>query len=122
MGRDRALLQGVRRGLCEFLQAQSLLITTKSQTEPLALVTWIGKTFDLARGTVRNAPGTVRKALAVVVSQLDAKKSGEGNRSATVAVWAPAGHDGVHVWLVQVEICRVQVRSQSLTHDDPQHG
>ena len=28
------------------------------------------------------------------------KKSGEGNKSATVAVWAPAGHDGVHVWLV----------------------
>ena len=67
LGRDRALLQVVRRGLCEFLQAQSLLITTKSQTEPSALVTWIGKTFDLAKGTVHHAPGTVRKALAVVV-------------------------------------------------------
>ena len=57
----------VTRVLCEFLQAQSLLISTKSQTEPSALVTWIGKTFDLARGTMRNTPGTIRKALAVVV-------------------------------------------------------
>ena len=67
LGRDRALLRVVTRGLCEFLQAQSLLISTKSQTEPSALVTWIGKTFDLARGTVGNTPGTIRKALAVVV-------------------------------------------------------
>ena len=67
LGRDRALLRVVTRGRCEFLQAQSLLISTKSQTEPSALVTWIGKTFDLARGTVRNTPGTVRKEPAVVV-------------------------------------------------------
>ena len=30
LGRDRALLQVVTRGLCEFLQAKSLLISTKS--------------------------------------------------------------------------------------------
>ena len=66
-GSDKALLREFTRGLCEFLQTQSLLISSKSQTEPSALVTWIGKTFDLARGTVRNTPGTIRKALAVVV-------------------------------------------------------
>ena len=69
VGRDRALLRVVTHGLCEFLQAHSLLISTKSQTEPSALVTWIGKIFDLARGTVRNTPGTIRKALAVILIQ-----------------------------------------------------
>ena len=67
LGRSRTLLRVVTRGLCELLRAQSLLISTKSQTELLARVTWIGKTFDLAIGTMCNTPGTVRKALAVVV-------------------------------------------------------
>ena len=67
LGRDRALLRVVTRGLCKFLQTQSLLLSTKSQTEPSALVTWIGKNFDLARGTMCNTPGTIRKALAVVL-------------------------------------------------------
>ena len=65
--RERALLRVVTRGLCELVQAQSLLMSIKSQTEPSALLTWIGKTFDLARGTVRNTLGMVRKVLAVVV-------------------------------------------------------
>ena len=38
-----------------------------------------------------------------------------------MAVGAPAGHDDIHVWMVKVEVCRVQIRSQTLTHVDPQH-
>ena len=36
IGKD--LLRVVTRGLCQFLQAKSLLISVKSQTQPLALV------------------------------------------------------------------------------------
>ena len=67
LARNRGLLRVVTRGLCERLQGKSLSISVKSHTEPSTLVTCIGKTFDLSRGTVHNTPGTVRKALAVVV-------------------------------------------------------
>ena len=126
LGRNTTLLRVVTCGLCEFMQAQSLLISTKSQTEPLALVTWIGKTFDLARGTVRNTPGTVRKALAVVVraavSSLTPKRVERVTGRLQWLFGPLEGHDSVHVWLVQVEVCRFQVCTQTLTHDDPQHG
>ena len=66
LARDSDLLRVVTHGLCEFPQAKFLLMSVKSYTEPPALVTWIGKTFDLSRGTVCNTSGTIRKALAVL--------------------------------------------------------
>ena len=65
--RDGGILGVVTQGLCQFLRGKSLLISSKSQTEPLTTVTWIGKPFDFSQGTVRNIPGIMRKALAVVV-------------------------------------------------------
>ena len=47
LARDRGILRVVT-GLCEFLHIKLLLISSKSQTEPSATVTWIGETFDLS--------------------------------------------------------------------------
>ena len=44
--RNRDLLRVVTRGLREFLQEKSLVISAKRQTEPSTLVTWIGKTLQ----------------------------------------------------------------------------
>ena len=67
LARDRGNPRIVTQGPCALLRGKSLLMSSKSQTEPSATVTWIGKTFNMAQGTVRNTPGTIRKALAVVV-------------------------------------------------------
>ena len=62
---DILLLAHDRGG--NLLRNKSLLISSKSQTISSATVTWIGKTFHLTKGTVCNTPGSIRKALAVVV-------------------------------------------------------
>ena len=80
LARDRGILEVVTQVLCEFLRSKSLLISSRSQTKPSATVTWIGNTFHVSQGTVRNTPGTIRKALAVVmraaVSGLTPKRVG----------------------------------------------
>ena len=105
---DDVLVLGCSRALCQFVtgllladfRSRGLIISPKSATEPSQSLMWLGKSFDLGSGTIRNTEAVLLRICALcLLLSLVPLHSKVVERFTGHALWALRPHAGATLTL-----------------------